>query len=86
MRVKIALALIVAIAFAAGAVSSAFTLFGRTAVVQSGALRMQDGTLQDRYQAIYIVDTQNPTTCLFVLRDAQTEHFTTTQVDPGSCR
>lgn len=70
---------------AATTASAQFWLWGRTAVVASGALLLQDGTFSDRFQVLYVADRENPRTCVMVIRDAVTAHFETTFVDPGSC-
>lgn len=70
---------------AATTASAQFWLWGRTAVVASGALLLQDGTFSDRFQVLYVADRENARTCVMVILDAVMEHFETTSVDPGSC-
>lgn len=83
-RTHIAVALTLVALAASGA--SAFFIFGRTAVVQSGALQVQDGTLAPRFQAIYVVDRNNPKSCVMVIRDTDTQQFSMAAVDPASCQ
>jgi len=82
----VAVALVLVALAASGASAFSSWIFGRTAVVQSGALQVQDGTLAPRFQAIYVVDRNNPKTCVMVLRDTDTQAFSLTAVDPGSCQ
>lgn len=70
---------------AATTASAQFWLWGRTAVVASGALLLQDGTFSDRYQVLYLADRENEGTCMAVVLDRRTEAFELAAVDPGSC-
>lgn len=82
-----AMVILAAMMLAAVATATAQSWYwGRTAVVASGALLLQDGTFSDRYQVLYVADRLHQPTCVMVVRDAVTAQFEATAVDAGSCQ
>ena len=71
---------------AATTASAQYWLWGRTAVVSSGALLLMDGTFSDRFQVLYVADRNVPATCLVVILDTTTDAFEVAPAAPASCR
>lgn len=84
-RQTMVLVVLMVLVAAASATAQAW-FWGRTAIVASGALFMQDRTYSERYHVLYVADLENDKTCMMVLRDAVTQQFSAVAVDPGSCR
>ena len=83
MRKMIIAAILSLIAVSASAAT--VYIFNRNQVVWMSPLFGVGGAEVLPYTTYYIQDKQNPNTCLFVLVDNATKHFTTTAVHYASC-
>ena len=83
---RVALVLIAVLVVAAGAVAAQpWYIWGRWEV-QMAVPRTVYGAAEPRYQVMTVPDKNNPATCLVIILDTASQHFTTTAVDPASCR